>query len=118
MDPTDPSISPQLGGINNFPCRLARERWSDRQWSSLVERFEKHATTGRWTGYVHPNGYGRVKTGLESPKYVSAHIIAHVIACGERPEGYEVRHGCLCGKLCCDDSHLYLSPTATPPEAA
>ncbi len=113
LDP-DASISRSFGGENNYPRRLAREMWTDSLWASLVRRFGEKIAEGEWTGRIYPNGYGRIWTGLKSPRHASPHVIAYVIAYGGRPAGFEVHHSCEWGKLCVNTSHLYLYPAATP----
>jgi hypothetical protein len=77
---------------------------SDRR--SPEERFWKFVEAGdcwTWTGYVHPNGYGRFRV---SAQFISqAHRFAYEMLVGPVPKGLELDHLCRV-RACVNPDHL------------
>jgi hypothetical protein len=79
------------------PARPAIDRFFDQ--ISPVSSWE---ACWRWTGWLSPDGYGRLKV---NGKMERAHRAAFAFAYGFVPDGYEVDH--LCKTRCCvNPAHL------------
>lgn len=70
----------------------------------ILNRFEEDENGCYiWQGYVHPNGYGRLRLGGRT---WGTHRLAYELLVGELPEGKWVLHHCDV-KLCGNPDHLY-----------
>lgn len=113
MDPTGLSVPrhcPPTNGVVRFVPRLLLKQFPE----SFRERFwaKTHRDSSGcwlWCSTIHPGtGYGRFRTGLRRPRYLTAHRAAWLANFGELPAGHEVRHSCEC-RYCVNPDHLYLN---------
>ncbi len=77
---------------------------SGRPFWSMVDKSGGQYACWPWTGYIAPNGYGRLTAGKA---VYAAHRRAWQLAVGGIPHGLSVLHHCDC-RECCNPSHLFV----------
>lgn len=104
-----PSPDPDDNGVVRFMPRLLLANFPE----SFSERLGRKISHERgkcwlWAGQINPHtGYGRFRTGLRHPRYLTAHRAMWLAEHGELPANHEVRHSCEC-RFCVNPDHLYL----------